>query len=314
MNLTEFIKKTEMELFLYLPKKYQNHQYSFTVSESGQMYIVDEFDETRVPEVYLDLKNVYEEYERTENFGASIKEPLKEYLEKYEIYAASMTDKREQLEELSKYPAEKIIFTMLPCESAMNLDCPYRKYGDLFMVYQLMHGNENGMLKTSLIHFDIMKIWQVTEEVLYQSAMKNTPYIFPVKVTNLEIDTKAALVGNEKNAFGIATLFYKKEQNPLHMLAEEFESNLEILPFSMHEVLVTDGNVSCEKILELLRDIVVRDRICFSETIYHYDRSAARLVTNEYEEAALQAEKTGTTVDPGVKNLLENKEKIRKGT
>lgn len=97
--------------------------------------------------------------------------------------------------------------------------------------------------------------WNVTESELMQTAMENTEKLFPVEIKNLadvvgkyshcncrkDVDAKMYIVTNVKRTYGAVCILYK---GLLKRIAAMLESDLILIPSSVHEILV----VPCRKI------------------------------------------------------------------
>jgi len=95
-----------------------------------------------------------------------------------------------------------------------------------------------------------LECWEITTDVLYQVAMENTPKLCPISITPMSefLDNRpfaeaciAAglpemyIITNKRRIFGAAALLYT---GILENFAELFESNLTIIPSSIHELLI----------------------------------------------------------------------------
>lgn len=135
--------------------------------------------------------------------------------------------------------------------------------------------------------------WNVSKATLFVDAMQNTmkerkqiiqslPNIlnmlsYHANPNDCDFDTK--VITNETMFFGASALFYG---NTMQKLSDEMESDLIILPSSIHEVLVMSANIlDGDRTLDALVDIVkevnattVLPEERLSDGVYVYSRTA----------------------------------------
>ena len=86
------------------------------------------------------------------------------------------------------------------------------------------------------------------------------------------------VISNEKGINGAASMLY---ENELHELAENLESDLYILPSSVHEVLavsteLTDPEELAQMVAEVnMQKVALEERL--SNQVYHYDKDLRKL-------------------------------------
>lgn len=86
------------------------------------------------------------------------------------------------------------------------------------------------------------------------------------------------VISNEKGINGAASMLY---ENELHELAESLESDLYILPSSVHEVIaVSSGMGSPEMLAKMvvevnMQEVSLDERL--SNQVYHYDKDLRKL-------------------------------------
>ena len=177
---------------------------------------------------------------------------------------------------------------------------PHIKYLDLAIVFSLGFKDEGYMTMT--INNTLMEVWGKSVEELYKQTKKNTPLLFEKSFKSInevllglvkerlgdkqdELDKTEKLLAEQEiiylyvltNKIGIngaAVILY---DNVLKMIAEELESDLIILPSSIHEVLVLvfREDLSVSELKEMVHSIN-KDEVpvidVLSDNIYRYSR------------------------------------------
>lgn len=154
-----------------------------------------------------------------------------------------------------------------------------------------------------------------SEEELYELAKENTNRIFPSEVRNMaevigEIifgedgeympedeefknmmnetpDEKSMyVITNKARLFGAAAMLY---EDNLHDLSQQIDSDLYILPSSVHEVIAIsdkfgDADELADMVYEVnMEQVSIEERL--SNQVYHYDKEARtlRLATDKFD-------------------------------
>ena len=132
---------------------------------------------------------------------------------------------------------------------ALLEEIPHREFFNLSMVYFYLMPEEHFEGRaTILIKNHHMKTWKIKEEELYQVAYENTPILFPSKIDSMQDlmkelpaqDTEQNvlpmfILTNEQRLFGASCMLYPGE---LESFARLLDSNLYILPSSVHEIII----------------------------------------------------------------------------
>lgn len=165
---------------------------------------------------------------------------------------------------------------------------PHRDFLDLAIIYKIQIDDEVSAKVTN----ELLNVWNVNEETLYELAKENTPRIFPAKVRPMieiitemigmsieeftemsdNTENKQVVVTNEHTYHGAITILYPNVIEELHAKY----GNLVILPSSVHEVIVMpdEGLLTEEALTEMVTDI--NNQIVVSEEVlsnhpYFYD-------------------------------------------
>ncbi len=86
------------------------------------------------------------------------------------------------------------------------------------------------------------------------------------------------VISNEKGINGAVSMLY---ENELHELAESLESDLYILPSSVHEVIAVSSDMGSPEMLAQMvaevnmQEVALEERL--SNQVYHYDKDLRKL-------------------------------------
>lgn len=176
---------------------------------------------------------------------------------------------------------------------------PYRIWQDLAIVYFVVCDESEEGRAIVMLHNNHIKMWNVTEEELYQLARKNTPEMYnsdlrtmdevisELLVQRLErgelldglidfIKTDGypvyVLTNNYKNSGAICILY----EGVLEAFGERIKKDFYILPSSIHEViLVPDDGISRDALKDMVRQVNIHEvakEDLLSDNVYKYVR------------------------------------------
>ena len=299
----EIFKKVVAEKFMeYLPEQYQGMKLrvepinkvnkvldGITLVGSGAGRSVS-------PTLYIN--HMYEHYLETEN----LQEVLQSAARRMDMAFKEMPDIGNMNLESAK---DNIVFQVINTlqNEDMLRDIPHRKFLDLSIIYRwVLKVDENG-IQSSTIHNNLAKQLGMNEEQLFQCAVENTPRIFPPTVKSMndviremfisegmpaEVadmmigemleDKMMWVISNDRGINGAGSMLY---EDNLHKLAMKLETDLYILPSSVHECIAVSASVCdtyelAEMVSEInMGQVALEERL--SNQVYHYDKDARRL-------------------------------------
>lgn len=200
---------------------------------------------------------------------------------------------------------DNIVFQLVNTEQnrEMLADMPHREYQDLSVIYRWVVKIENEGVQSIVMRNGLAEQLGLNEEQLFKLAAENTRRIFPpcVKSMNdviMEIFAKDGMPGeiaemmmgempadkmmyvisNNTGINGAVSMLY---ENELHKLANQIESDLYILPSSVHEVIAVSVDMGnpyelAEMVSEINMDqVALEERL--SNQVYHYDKDLRKL-------------------------------------
>lgn len=246
------------------------------------------------PTIYL---NPYYELYRD---GCSMSEICQQIMECYEESRIEKDIDISFFQDFSQVK-ENIICKLISASLNQTLleQVPYIPYLDLAVVFCYFIPEKNNSISseqvnaTILIHHDHLKLWNITTQDLFQSALENTPRILPARILPMndllsELEEPAFdedfippiyVITNQLKFLGASVLLYK---NILNHCGELFADDFYIIPSSIHEVIFVPKPLvdSTENLNELIRE-VNRDHVApeeiLSDHCYYYNRSTKTL-------------------------------------
>ena len=128
----------------------------------------------------------------------------------------------------------------------------------------------------------LLEAWEVSEEEVYEQAYCNEEYeIKPIgEILDSETLTDGWLLTNKERIRGAAGMFSKQY---LSQLAEQCNSDLYILPSSIHEVIIlksekcTYGVEHMKSVIDTVNEYMLSDEEFLSDSVYYYDRKKQEL-------------------------------------
>ena len=209
------------------------------------------------------------------------------------------------VDSIMKDANEKIVFQLINTEQNKTFleQVPHREFQDLSIVYKVIISADKDAVQSSKITNEFAKRLGMSEEQLFKCAAENTRRLFPPVVRSMndimremfardgmpqeiadmmiaEIPPEQTMwvISNEKGINGAASMLY---ENELHELAESLESDLYILPSSVHEVIAVSSDMGSPEMLAQMvvevnmQEVSLDERL--SNQVYHYDKDLRKL-------------------------------------
>lgn len=246
----------------------------------------------------LYINHMYEHYLETEN----LQEVLQSAARRMDMAFKEMPEVGDVNLESAK---DNIVFQVINTlqNEDMLRDMPHREFQDLSIIYRwVVKVDENG-IQSSAIRNNLAEQLGMNEEQLFKCAVENTRRIFPPTVKSMndviremfisdgmpaEVadmmigempeDKMMWVISNDRGINGAGSMLY---EDNLHKLAMKLETDLYILPSSVHECIAVSTNVGdpyelAEMVSEInMGQVALEDRL--SNQVYNYDKDARRL-------------------------------------
>ena len=202
-------------------------------------------------------------------------------------------------------PEEKIVFQLINTEQNKDMlaHVPHREWKDLSIIYRWVIAVDDRGVQSTVVRDNLAKQLGMTEADLFKCAVENTRRILPpvvksmndvirdmfisdgmpVEMADMMIEEMPAdrmmwIISNEKGINGAGSMLY---EDVLHKLAMQLESDLYLLPSSVHECIAVSVDMGdpyelAEMVNEInMSQVSLEERL--SNQVYHYDKDARRL-------------------------------------
>lgn len=205
-----------------------------------------------------------------------------------------------------------IVFQLINAEKNKELlkNAPHRMFRNLAIIYRWVVDKDSKGIQSSIVTNELNKVKMnnLSEEELFALAYKNTKKILPPMVSTMEDvvekmlrkenipeeqieymlkslrstsdDEKMYIITNKASINGASSIIYLKDT--LGKIADKLNSDLYILPSSIHEVIaVSVKHFSELNLKEMVKEVnitEVADTEILSDSVYFYDRSQAELI------------------------------------
>ena len=300
MTYEVFRDVVKEKLMEYLPDKYQ-----------GMKLDVYEVDKVNValdgvtliggnagisPTIYIN--HMYEDYLKTGD--------LKGTLQHAAMSIDVAMDNSPQIDTIDfKEAKNNIVFQLINTEQNGKLleNIPSRQFQDLSVIYRwVINIDENG-IQSTIVNDDLARKLGMDEEQLFNAAAVNTKQILkpdvqcmddiilqisaecPIPKEMIEFlrnempqEKQMWVIGNEKGINGAVTMLY---EDVLHDLAKHLDSDLYIMPASIHETIAVSAEYYepyelAEMVTDInMKEVSLEERL--SNQVYHYDKDFRKL-------------------------------------
>lgn len=299
----EIFKEVVAEKFKdYLPEQYKDMEIKIQKVDKvnrtldGINMVGGALDRNISPTIYIN--DMYDHYLECND--------LQEVMEKG---AACMVKGMEEIDKVGKIDfdnaKDNIVFQLINTEQnkEMLAGLPHREFQDLSIIYRWLVKADADGLQSSVVKHNLAEQLGLTEEQLFKCAVENTRRLLPPVVKSMNdiiremfmkdgmpqeiaeimIDEMPAgktmwVISNDRGINGAISMLY---EDKLHALAMELESDLYILPSSVHECIAVSVDMGdpyelAEMVEEInMSQVALDERL--SNQVYHYDKDLRKL-------------------------------------
>ena len=249
--------------------------------------VIMEKSDNVYPTIYLE--EPYQQYQD----GVSIQRIVEEIMALYEKHAHSIKLNMDFFRDFSKIE-DRIFHKLVNYDKNRELlsDVPYFRWHDLAVVFYYAMDEAAFGRASILIHNNHLDLWGRAAEEVYETAQQNMRRHMPElllpmselleELMGVQIEEKEMsfyVLTNKDKLFGASTMLYTQQ---LKVLADQLQSDLMILPSSVHEVLLLPDD--CEREYDFYRQMVrevnatqVDPEEILSSSLYRYDRGKAEI-------------------------------------
>lgn len=200
---------------------------------------------------------------------------------------------------------ENIVMALVNTEQNKGLleNIPSRPFQDLSVIYRWVVDRNSEGISSTIVNNGLAEKLGMNEEDLYKAAVENTVVLFPATVKSMndvirdmfvkdgmpgEIadmmigevpeENMMYVISNDRGVNGAVSMLY---EDNLHKLAEKLESDLYVLPSSVHEVIAVSANMGDPNDLAQMVNEINMDQVSLDERlsnqVYHYDKDLRKL-------------------------------------
>lgn len=289
----------------FISAKYKNAKVEIRTVEKvnrmldGLIIIEDEQRKQICPTIYIN--HLYEDYVTTEDINATIERAIdvliKAIAQKENVNVSELLNP-----DITK---DKIVFQLVNTEQNREMlsHMPHRDFRDLSVIYRIVVKIDKEGISSSPIHDGTAEALGFTEEQMFKLAAENTKRLLPPNIKSMnevmrDIFVKDGLsaemvdmminettpeqqiyvISNNLGINGAVSMLY---EDVLHELAKKLDSDLYIMPSSVHEVIAVNANLGDpNEFASMVADInmgqvALEDRL--SNQVYHYDRELRKI-------------------------------------
>lgn len=303
MEYQEFKKVVEEQLKEYVPEPYRSMEWdSHKVEKVNQTLDAINFRSTEsgmnvAPTVYINT--MYEQYKN----GEQIEDILRDVAS---VIVRAIEEKDKIIPDLDFENAkENIVFQLINTEQNKDMlaNVPHREFQDLSIIYRWVVNRNDEGLASILIKDNVAKQLGLSESQLFDAAKENTKKLLPIAVrpmgevlmdimmkdgmpcelAEIMLNTLSAkeqmyVISNEIGVNGASAMLYEEG---LEELANIFESDVYIMPSSVHECIAISSDMgNPEELAEMVESInmdqvELKDRL--SNQVYFYDKETKQV-------------------------------------
>lgn len=190
--------------------------------------------------------------------------------------------------------SKRIVFKLIHKERNRELlkNVPHIDYLDLAIVFVCCVTDCLHEYATILIHNTHMQFWNISIEKLYTLALQNAVHLMPYHLENMDhfiqnmckqqiplfSELSMYILTNQKKIHGASCIVYP---GLLEKIAKELDSNLIIIPSSIHEVLIipeerTKNEYTMQDYQDMIQEVnetQLTDEEILGDHAYHYNKN-----------------------------------------
>lgn len=246
----------------------------------------------------ISLNQMYEDYQSHGNLEDVIA------IAAFHLARAYRTAPQDLVENIMDNARDRVVMMLINTELNQELlkTVPHREFRDLSIVYRLVADIDTNGIQTAMIQNELAEHLGMDEQALYMAALQNTKRLFPpviksmndviremfasdsmdefaeMMVEEIPADRMMYVISNSAGINGAVSMLY---ENELHTLAQHLETDLYILPSSIHEVIAVSADIGNPRDLAQmvedinLNEVALADRL--SNQVYYYDKDLRKI-------------------------------------
>lgn len=307
MNYINFTKELEQLVQKKLGEQYQVSMIQILKNNglTKDAILIKENNSNLCPNIYLE--HFYERFCECESLDEISDEIIN-------FYHEASSQKPQDMEDYFAFEnyRKRLFLRIIHFESNQILleNVPYIPYLDLAITFHCLISDYHQGMHFFTVSNALLEEWGISVDKLYQIALENTQHLFPAHIDTLEhilnqllytphsyqtifsntnFETELSNISDQKkfqifvitNQYGVNGATVILYPHLLEHIAEKLQSNLYLLPSSIHEFLVlSDAESFCQTLSEMVSKVntheVSKEEI-LSNQVYFYDWKAHRL-------------------------------------
>lgn len=200
---------------------------------------------------------------------------------------------------------DNIVMVLINTEQNKSMleSIPNRQFQDLSIIYRWVIDKDKEGISSTIVNNGLAEKLGMNEVELYNAAVENTIRLFPPTVKSMndvirdmfikdgmpdEIadmmigevpeNNMMYVISNERGVNGAVSMLY---EDNLHTLAERLETDLYIMPSSIHEIIAVSADMGDPNELAQMVNEINMDQVALEERlsnqVYHYDKDLRKL-------------------------------------
>lgn len=306
MNYEEFKKTVEKELKNYLPEELKKMHCEVKSIDKINRTVdaiaftpIDKKETNVSPVIYIN--DMYDYYNYCNDLDLVLQE-FAQLLEEKMSKADCCSISEMKLENFKN----NVVFQFINTEQNKELlsKVPHREILDLSIIYRwVVDINENN-IQSAIVKNPLIESLNLNEQQLFNLAVDNTKRLFTPSVKNLNevmrdilikqnapsevideltnlsitIEQTVWVISNDRGVNGAINIMY---EDVLHDLSNKLNSNLYIMPSSVHECIVVSANgYEPEHLISMVPEVnatEVSPEEILSDRVYYYDRKTKKI-------------------------------------
>ena len=287
MTKTEFTDYMLCELKKNLGEKYRIYLDDIQKNNGVVLkaLIIKRGDVDSAPVVYLDpLYDSYRQGTSAEKLAMKIKASIENHEFPWNLPVSHTKD--------FETVKDKLALRVINYEKNEKLlkEIPHKKFLDLAITFRVIYGKHRGSLVATEVTNNLLESWDISVDELFEIATENSVRLLPAQNMSLEkmvfgwddeeaeqcqdIIPKIYVLTNMQGINGAASMLYP---GVLKMIAHQLDSELLILPSSVHEVLYLKYEKGIDakafgNIVKTINENDVAKEEVLSDSVYIYRR------------------------------------------
>ena len=301
----ELFKEVVAEKFTeFMPEEYKNcqvdvHSVTKVNKTMDALNLVPTGEERYQTSPTIYINNMYEHYKECDDLQAVLQAGA-ETMQK----AFQELPNVDQMVDFDQ-AKDNIVMLLINTEQNKSMleSIPNRQFQDLSIIYRWVIDKDKEGISSTIVNNGLAEKLGMNEVELYNAAVENTIRLFPPTIKSMndvirdmfikdgmpdEIadmmigevpeNNMMYVISNERGVNGAVSMLY---EDNLHQLAEKLETDLYIMPSSIHETIAVSCDMGAQNELAQMVKEINMDQVALEERlsnqVYHYDKDLRKL-------------------------------------